>query len=536
MRARLSRTALVAASCACLSAVGAESGGVVEVTPRRAYLDSGRAEGLEPGAELRLLRKGRPVASCRVSIVSEHRAACEGSAVRAGDRFPLPTRPRAAGPQPAVLPELPDAAELSRWAKAAEGAPLKRVEFAGGSPRAIALTLRRGVASVDLAHATWAAPQSAAGSFHQERLMLRLYGASLFGLRASGDATLVAWTRPLNTRQPTSRYQLLVHRLEVSTPDDGAFRVSAGRLWPAHAASMGMIDGLQAGWRTADKAAEIGVVAGVLPEAYELLPSVSAPLVGAYAAYTTRDAGGPVRWSRHEARISAGFGRAGARLDVAALSRANVLHAVQVLADARFAVGAGAAPGAVEGGSLLVDYRAAESLRLFAGGRYTSGGYGVAPGPGSPTGAPSVHAEAGGSWSFGPVEVAASSDFARDVATGSWRIEAGPDLSAPRLFGAAGGLQAGYRYGAGYLGGHLGHLQWVGALGPVRTFVRAHYFGVVDGPTGAFRPEYGAYAGVDLSLSRWLSLRASGFAWLPARRDLSATASLGASGSVSAQF
>lgn len=501
-------------------------GRVTQVTAARAYLDRGQDAGLTAGVSLQLRRRGRPAGSCKLEWVAPHHATCTGAGASVGDSFQVSKPTQAA--RPAALPPQIPQAELSRRAASLAAAPFPKVEFgqgARGGPR-----VRLGV-ETELAHDAWAAVTAATGPFQEERLDLALRGTEVgAGLRLFLDATALRWSRrPEGFRFPSaSATQLYVHQAELSLREPGrAFTLGAGRIWPWAAPGIGVVDGVQAGWRSARGDLEAGVVGGLVPNAVTLAPELRRPVVGGYIANTwTFD--GPLRWLRQESRVSlASTPAEGWRLEVEGLVRGWLGRWADFSAGVRVGLGQASAPALLDAARVDLGLHPLPQVRFSLGARYSGSGPSEVLEPGGLT-TPDrwLHADASGSWDVTSwLSVGASGFHARDLGTRMWRTFGGPEVSFPTALGRLGGISLGYQHEAGAALGRTAYLQAI--LAPferLRVFARGSYFddaGPLAG-TVASGTELGAFTSVEYRFTDWLALRASAlgrFGLTPGERE-----------------
>jgi len=198
---------------------------VTYFTGRTIYLDAGRAEGLAAGQEVTVTRGGQPVAACRVTEVSEHKAAC---AVESQVLEPAPG-------DAAAFAGGPDGGE-----DAARPAPARGT--ARRARRGSGLRGRVGLRYL------YSRDSSAAGStYSQPALDLRLDGAQLggtpWGVNLDARARRTSVTLGDGTSQDdqlTKVYRAALTRLGVDDP----WNVTVGRQFAPAAASVSVFDGV----------------------------------------------------------------------------------------------------------------------------------------------------------------------------------------------------------------------------------------------------------------------------------------------------
>jgi hypothetical protein len=106
------------------------------------------------------------------------------------------------------------------------------------------------------------------------------------------------------------------------------------------------------------------------------------------------------------------------------------------------------------------------------------------------------------------LRLGATAGFSRDDVSGLDRQWAGPEVALPRLFGARGGISAGYLEELGWLEGRSAWLQGAfHAKGGLRLSTRLSYFH--DASQGTDRHEAGLTASASGPLGAHLAWRAS---------------------------
>lgn len=495
------------------AAAPARTGSVVQTTATRAYLDRGSAHGLAPGTNLALLRRGAPAGSCQVEYVSENHATCRGDGARPGDTFLLPVSAAAEEAPPPSRPQPLSPEEATRRREALAAAPHPLHEYRGAVDTGLG---RRWKAEWELGHASWHTTTSSA--FSRESVSVRIRGAELTpGLRLHVDATAWQWTaRPPETRyRPGADTQLLVHRAEVSAREPGApFALAAGRIWPWHAPAVTLFDGVQAGWRSREGGAEVGLLGGGVPEALSVAPSFSNWTAGGYWAVTRIADGAPFPWLRHEGQLSVvELDDAGRRFDAAGRVRGTVVPGVDAGLEVRGLLG-GDADAALTGLLFDVGARPADRVRLAADFRWLDR-EGLAIGAaGTPLVlATSRRANALAAWDAAPwLSVAGIAGLSQDVDDHRIRRWFGPELTFPRALGERGGLDAGYQEELGWLEGRM---AWVGVNAlpwdRVQLLGRLSYLETTDGDGPDPEPlrEGGLWVSARARLLPWLVIDGS---------------------------
>lgn len=509
-----------------LAAAPAPSGTVTFVTRGRVYIDRGRADGLEVGATVELLRKKKAVKLCQLDGVSAHDATCPDPSglarPEARVRFPGLARPSASaaaatrtttvGPAHAPLPTL-DASAVS-YAKVdgarAWGEARGEYRVRGGAEVSFsAHTMRLDDAAYDTAEVeAWAS-----------ELPLGPLTASVH-VRARARPTRVQATR----FRPGAAAELYVLDAAVGTrPAEGAYTFAVGRVGGWRVLGLGILDGAVGGYRSADRTVELGAYAGLLPEAVRLMPSVDRPLGGAY--WSVRHVLDEASFS-HEGRVGVLAardqpwlvdGELAARLDLGGrLLVAGAGRAAYVSGDGGGLRWVSATADAVaqlvpETLVLRAAFRERHDTALPELDADVPGGLGV----GTWARQDSRHAygevegqlELGLSWAVrgGLAQVLGDDGLTRGFV--------GPELGVPRLFGAVGGLTLGYQESLGWLGGRTIYAQSALHFGE-RWRVLAHVALALDRDSalGEYRGELGGYLHLGVALTSWLDLRVLGAA------------------------
>lgn len=494
----------------------AAPGRVVSVTATRAYLDKGTADGVALGASLTLTRDGEAAGRCVVEEVSEGNARCKGAGLRVGDRFKVSVEraPKVAAPD--APPPLTTAEELASRNATLVAAPVGKVAYTGpvtgGGAPAGGLRLH---GELGWTHTSWVSTGGA--GFHDERVDLAIRGLEIWrGLRVWADATLVQFeARPDHARyRPGTGTMLFVRELALARREVGSpFAFAVGRVRPWHAPGVMVLDGAQAGWRSASGLAEVGVLGGELPDVRSI-GFQKAWLAGLYWAVEHRgEKDATVRVLRHEARLAALEGPAfERRYEAQALLQASLGRVFDAGLDAKAAY-TGAGGAALDGLRLDLGARPVGSVRIFGGYRYegmhdpelaaVDPGYrGVGH-----------RADAAATWDVRPsLTLGVSGGYSRDGegAAGLERGWVGPQIGFPTLFGARGGVTVGYGEELGWLSGRNAYVQ--AAILPAarwRLLVRGSYYHDDYGAKAVSTDEVGLGFNLDAPLVSWLSLRAS---------------------------
>lgn len=458
-------------------------GQVVQVTPKRAYLDAGSAEGLRMGEKLKLSRGSDPAGACTIDRLADHRASCTGAAAKPGDRFALepPAKPSA----PESLPRPQAVAELAREQRSLITASFKPVEFHGGPSGGGGAGPAALRANATLSQRGWFSSDNR--PWQEERLEARL-GAPVgsFGY-FDLDATALHLRRPDGTERfrPGVENQLYLWRAELALRGLGAEgrRVSGslGRLIPASAPGAQRIDGAQLGYQLGGQlgGSEVGLFGGGIPDAQTLAPAADRYTGGGYFSLgRVRDSGGALSFAQMTARLA--YVRApewGSRLEGEASALAQLWRKLDLAVSARLAVGDLQAPGALDAARLSVDLRPVSGVALSGSFRYLGSRLPV-DSTGLLSEGPTRHGDLAGTWQVAEsVVVGAEAGMAQDLIASTSREWLGPTLSLPQLFGAVGGLSVGYQEERGDAPGRSGWVQ--GSLLPgrrVQLITRASFF------------------------------------------------------------
>jgi hypothetical protein len=481
------------------------SASVIYATSTRVYLSAGARDGLAPGQVLQLQR-----GTCRIEQVSETRATCLGPG-RPGDTVPLPvspsppTRPRRAA--------LPSAEVLEQRSAALASAPHAKVDFHGGGLDA----QRRGAAEVGVAHTTWWT-SGGAGAWHRERADAFLRSAPIGGgFTLDLDLSARRWSRradPISFR-PEDRAQLYVWEASISRrPAGGGPAFSVGRVRPYRAPGQVILDGAQAGFRTAG-GNEAGVFGGVVPAAITLEPSFDHGTFGGYfVGQHVFDAQSTLRFFRHEARIAfVNTAELGQRVEGEGLLEARITRRIDVALDVR----AGANPQSASSGVHLDAFRldgAArpfDSLSLSGSFRYEGLSIPELDGPGHVlSGGAARHADAFIAWE--PIDwlrATLLSGLSTDLVTLRKRGFVGPEMALPRLAGDRLGLSAGYLQESGWEPGNSAYVQLIArSRGVFQILTRFSWFRTRGGAPVPL-DEYGLSAAIQAQLGPQASLRVS---------------------------
>jgi len=203
------------------------------------YLDAGRAEGLQVGDRLRLVRSGEAVAEVEVAFVADHSASCriltQTRAVQQGDRaFLLTTTrtpeepPPAPAPEPAVQPVTPREPAVGPGGL--------------GGPRVPHVPWSHPSGSVSMRWHSFQPTEQGAGSFDEQtaRLSLRLHDMGRLPL----DLRIRLRSRQVNRPSRGNERSDRLYELSLSyEPPEGRFSLQLGRLAANPFVGIGYLDG-----------------------------------------------------------------------------------------------------------------------------------------------------------------------------------------------------------------------------------------------------------------------------------------------------
>jgi hypothetical protein len=519
---------------------------VVEVEGNTAYLGAGSDDGLKEGLRVNLQRRGSPAGSCQIVRTADHSALCHlDRPARVGDTF---TAFRAVAVPPALTPLPP---MLSRRELAREHAQLESQGFTPlafkGTPGAEGVSPLNG--EVNLTTQAWLMASASNSSYQSQSIDLSLNDAALgHGFHASLDMSVLVWgQRPDN--QPllpqSSVVQLYVRRAELSFHQaDSSFAFAAGRIWPWLTPGLGVLDGVQAGWREVGGGLELGAVAGALPNALTTAPSLQQPLAGVYLNATRVDGASVFSWMQGSAVLTAfevpaqGWHFA---LDATGLVSAG--RAFDGAAELRLGAGTLSSPGHIEAARLDLSARPSDALQLAFSARYLYENVGevVEPGQGSFQNA-SVHATADMAYDFHSFALGLTGGFTEDLLSYATRGWVGPELAWPRFFGPVGGLSVGYEQVFGWMRGADAYAQVT--LRPARGLFLServfYFYSNGGGPnTAGSLNSAGTTLQVDYAITKSLRVRGSLMAQTdltPSTTDLAWPLGLVVSGGLTGRF
>ena len=501
--------ALLAAALAVALPAAAREGRVLQVTGKRAYLDSGSRSGLAAGIELNLSKKR----VCTVERVADRYATCKGEA-HVGDRFALPHDPPSATIRPP--PKKLKAAQQKRRLAALEAATTPLVDFT--LPSVVTPARDRPRARVALSHSTWAVTGSL--PYQQERADASLHAPLAGPLRTDLELTALRWsTRPATAHyRPNDPWQLLVREASLSAGGAGG-NVTLGRQRPL-APSATLIDGLQADLRGGS--GRIGVYAGAMPDPFTTAAGTDRLAAGATWLLQTYGGGGDlVRFARHEGRATA-YSLPGGdhRVEVEAAGFASLGGALDLSGEVRFAAGALAPDAGLDSLRLEANARLGERVRASFGVSHQALPFPADVLAGKPagadtsiafTGGPSRHADLSASWNVTDgLSISALSGLAADSGAALHRAFVGPEIALARVLGSAASLSAGYLEERGWLEGRSAWIQaGMSPEGPWRGLLRLNWSLDRRGLAPGSAHEIGLFAAVNARVARWLDLRAS---------------------------
>jgi hypothetical protein len=516
--ATMTLAALVLLATSAQAAPAAQSGRVVYVTAKRAYVDRGTASGLAVGQTLELQRGRNAAGKCVIEEVSDTRAVCATDDAHVGDSFALPgTAGTAAAPAavaaPAVVVLAPLVAEgdVQKAQKALAQAPYAKVDEnvkRGELGRDTGLIVGRTGADV------WSVVTGTTHTYEREHVVLSLRDVSLGFAGLTLDAELEArhWSKG-----PISGSDIFVWEAAIASRAPGqALSLSVGRVWPWHVPGIGSFDGAQVGFRSEDRSIEAGLFGGGVPDSQNLAPQFKNWIGGLYFSHAGGGAADDLlRGDREEVRVSArryddGTGASIFVGEAELQGQLWLTRAIDLGADALVASATGEG---VAVGRLTVDLRLrpTESLQLVTRARYLGKSLLDATdlGPRYAAGERLAAADADLSWSATDwLQVSLVGGATRVLDPGQNRTYVGPEVSLPHLFGGVGGVAVGYQEELGVYAGRTIYLQTPLNAGPFRLLARVAY--LEDRPNGSvLRQEVEGYAYAEASLTSWMWVRAS---------------------------
>lgn len=502
---------------------------VTYVTAERAYLDRGASDGLSVGQTVSFRRGAKAAASCTIEQLAASSAVCRGGRLKPGDSAALATAPASPQRAAARLPPQPSAAVLAaqRARVLAAETPLV-ASNATRAPGASGAALRL---YVEAAHDSWASVSRSDTAFHRESVNLLAAGAPLpGGLRLYADLTAQYWTRrPEGYLSPhRSGAQLLVRELAVSRREFGNQLVfAAGRVWPWRAASLGVFDGAQVGFRSEDGSWELGAFGGAIPRSLNTAVDLSRPVAGAYGAFTLR---GEKSWLQQEAHFAwEPDGYASAEV----LTRAWLPPLLDGALDVELDLLSPEPGPIVRAARAHLGYRPLEGVWLRTGARFEASRREVLPtvatlGPD----VRALHVDLSAGWDVARhLQLSVSGGHAQDLQSSLARTWFGPEVVVPALLWGALTLGAGYQEELGWVGGRSVWL-WASARAGSRTHLHLRGSWMSAGPSverGAWlESEWGLYAAAGYAVTRVWSVRLS--ALIRAGEELGGQATLAVAG------
>jgi hypothetical protein len=482
-------------------------GKVAFATATAAYLDAGAREGLAAGQVVRLARNGQPSGSCTVRETGDHFASCEGSGIRAGDRFAVETAVPAAPPVAELAP-IPTDEELARRNAVVVATPVAMVE-AKVAPRPVTLS-QLPVLRGDLGYVLWYASSGSPGQNAQRiQVDLQVNGLDTFaGFRLFADARFLQWTEKNPTNVPGSYTQLQVYDLELAQRDPSrGWSAAFGRVQPWFVPGSSVFDGAQAGLRLGRN--EVGVFGGLVPDPWTTTPTVDNYTGGLYGNFevpldrylltgAARAAivqnGGVGR--HYEGEVTLNFWTGG-------LFGAN--------GNLRMGFGDLRAPAFVDAARIYASLRPIDIVNISAGFSYwgldipNSEPMATYPGPSRRAdGFASVDAT---DW----LRIAVLGGWVSDIVSGLDHEYVGPEVMFPRVLN---GLSFGYVKDLGWVDGQSawGQIQW-SPTPATRLYGRLSWWQTpvtIGGtPSSTDSNELGLTVNATVGILDWLSLRAS---------------------------
>lgn len=494
-------------------------GEVSSVTTEAAFLNRGSVDGVSAGQTVSFSRGGKQAGSCKVTGVSEHFARCEGTGLKAGDRFAVGRGPELSPVAPAALPS---DAELTRRAAALGNEEWTLRDFDGNGAGSGLATRVEAL----LSHTSYFGGKTS--GFGVQRLDVAAYDVELWkGLRVSADISAINISaRPADEARTVFRQTpvLLVHELELGfRRADVPFSASVGRTWLRAATGLLVLDGAQASWRFGD-GLELGAYGGLLPDAARLTITPSQWAAGAVA----------------KARFSSGKGPEGTLIELSARAgwsqrdvlggRAEVALDGTVWRGTKFDANVGLELGfgqtqarvvPIDAARFEVGWRPSDVFRFNASFRYrglpltglTEVGQ-ISPGQRA------IHSDLGASYLLAHwLVIAAQGGVATDFDSGLLQVRVGPELTVPQVASLPLALTGGYAEEFGWLRGRNGYLQ--AAVTPsslFRVIARGSYFQQValnDATAGIASQEVGTSVALEVTPWRFLKARVTFMGRLP---------------------
>jgi hypothetical protein len=514
---KLARKGSTPAAAPAKGAAPAAGASVVYVTDKRAYLNRGARDGLQPKQTLPLSRGGRAVGSCTVETLADHQATCVGARPRAGDTFRLAAHNggKRREPAPADLPPLTDEATLATRASAVADAPYDKVDFNGA--HALAAHTR---ATLSPGFTIWRTEPDPRGDYSLLKIdgAIQIYDLGATGVDFQAAFTAMQWGArgAIGRFRPGTESQFYLWEAELAKRrTDGHTVFAVGRIWPWHTPGLTMLDGLQVGRKNDDDTAEGGIYAGFVPWAMSTAPSLAARAAGAYGTLVETGGRTGFRLAREEARIGVATGPGAGLVTDGELLAQAWLGAWNVGAGGRALMASSVSPHPiVDRATFDLGARATETFGLGLHARYFG-----PPLPGSvvllgvtPTPAGSVNVLADAHWSLSSwLGLAGYGGYNRDRDTAQGVGYGSAALSLPRFFAGTGGLSVGGEIEEGWMSGRLGYAELVARLAGrfalvARASVSTTTFEVPSSVLNV--DEVGGNLHLDGLVTAWLRLRA----------------------------
>jgi hypothetical protein len=501
------------------------SGGarVVYLTAHTAYVGLGSEEGVRVGMALALQRRGQTVANCQIAAVSPHSASCASQAgIRLGDSFAPPEPPRkekAAEVKP--LPPMPTREQVAHAKTALAAQPFEQVAFANGRQSTFdQLAARHLRTELNLGEGYFAVNNQSSSTFFVQSVSAAARDTELAGgFHTSIDLTaLTYFQRPPTYRFPNSApTQLYVRQLELSyrTPNS-SWAFAGGRIWPYQAPGVGVLDGVQAGWRSSESGLEAGLLGGTNPNPVTTAPTLN-PVFGVYFDTTRASQGIDGAWFQAQSVITAReIPGVGYHLALDALALWSIGKWLDTSAEVRVGAGAIQAPALIDFATLNLNARPTEHNQLSASVRYIDDAVDqlLQPGAIGFTNA-SLNADARWSYAFSGVSVTALGVFNRDIVAGIWRAIAGAEFGVPFFLGHTAGLGVGFDENFGWSAGRDAYVETTIIPGQAfQLLLRGSYLYSWTPVTPTSPAENGVSALIEprFRLAGWLSIQATFYA------------------------
>ena len=288
------------------------------VTQETIYIGGGSVAGIEKGTNVNMMRDGVQVGTCTIDVVSKYSAICLRSGeedIRQGDLGTF---------EPVQLRANPDTqkrevsnsliqGDFTANRKKLLAKNFRKVEFQENRSEYLGATLNS--ARADLEHDSYLTFTEITRAYHHERMNMavNVEGVGFEGLKVRAHVTTLGVpAQPQNTRFRTdARLQLYVRESALYyRPPQQSFSLAAGRFRPLRLPGVTILDGVLAGWRTANGKYEFGGYAGLVPEFSTLMFQSSRWTSGLYYSAGVESMG-PVTL-HHQGRIGLGSRSGGA--------------------------------------------------------------------------------------------------------------------------------------------------------------------------------------------------------------------------------